>query len=663
MINIAPTNKNVNPVEEETHISTWPSTFAMHEITAVDKVQTTNSAKELTKRIIENHWSPIIFKMGYRLSKNFEASQLCVLDVDDTLSLLEAVEKFKDYKHIIATTENHQKVKGDMPKCDKYRVVLWFDKKLTSQNKYVKVMKHYLTGPWKFSDPQCKDAARFYKRCYNEVSVNETGKLVPTDLDFDALAPKAVSRRYSEPSQNFDINALVGEKGGRNNALTSYAGRIWGGQIDTREKLFDALLLANLQIAPPSGPLPEQEVRTIANSISSRAFNWSAGLKKTEKGKIKAIPENLEKILTRHPDWVDVIRFDEWNNQITLQNPPYKRPYNTSHLLDEDTTWIRIWLSAQLDLLVSPKEIDAQIRSISKNNPCDPFKEHLDTKVWDGVDRLKDVATMFGAELTAYHTMIICKWMLGAVTRAFQPGYKFDNVLLLAGKQGIGKSSLLQNLVFDPNQYMELVSNINNKDTLIGMQGKWIVDFSELDCLNKKENTAIKVFITSLIDEFRPVYGKINIKRPRRCVFAGTTNDQEILRDPSGARRFWVLPIKRKIDVELIKKNRDQLWAQVLHIYKSKTEPTWLNSEEEILQQEANEEYQEVDVWESMIHEYMHRKKSSSTRELLERVIGKEIKEVSKADKNRVSSILRRLGCDRKQIRSHGVREYIWSLE
>jgi predicted P-loop ATPase len=151
--------------------------------------------------------------------------------------------------------------------------------------------------------------------------------------------------------------------------------------------------------------------------------------------------------------------------------------------------------------------------------------------------------------------------LIAAVRRARQPGCKFDYVVVLEGKQGTGKSSALRILAGVENFSDQPLLHLETRAQQEAIEGVWIFELSELAGLRRTEIETVKSFLSKTADNARPAYGRFRSDQPRRCIFVGTTNEFEYLRDSSGNRRFW--PVRTGvIDLEALRRDRDQLWAE-----------------------------------------------------------------------------------------------------
>lgn len=222
---------------------------------------------------------------------------------------------------------------------------------------------------------------------------------------------------------------------------------------------------------------------------------------------------------------------------------------------------------------------------ISKNN-FNPFVDFLKSNKWDGKDRINELFDIFHIEKEFYKTLFR-KWLLQTVSMSFntlEKPYGIDGVLTLQGKQGIGKTYALSLLSPNPEWFQDgLTIDVNNKDSLIRATSAFISEIGEFDSTIKKEQSALKAFLTSPVDEIRPPYGKKSIRRARTTSFCATVNPESFLKDESGNRRFWIIPVE-KIDYEKLKNYGNefvmQLWLQVYDEIKENFQKFRLSREE-----------------------------------------------------------------------------------
>ncbi|WP_232317668.1 virulence-associated E family protein, partial [Heyndrickxia acidicola] len=212
-----------------------------------------------------------------------------------------------------------------------------------------------------------------------------------------------------------------------------------------------------------------------------------------------------------------------------------------------------------------------------------------------------------GAEDTPYIRAITRKWLVAAVTRIYEPGCKFDYMPVLVGPQGAGKSSTISALARE--WFSDSLKNLDNKEAGEHLQNSWIFEFGELAAMKKGEVEEIKAFITKQTDSYRVAYDRVVSEFPRKCVFIGTTNKEDFLRDKTGNRRFWpvtVDPKKRKYN-PITQLNEDiigLIWAEAMELYKQ-GEKLYLDP---VLEEEAakvQEGHMEEDPRRGLIEKYL----------------------------------------------------------
>lgn len=254
------------------------------------------------------------------------------------------------------------------------------------------------------------------------------------------------------------------------------------------------------------------------------------------------------------------------------------------------------------------------IRALAEEYRVNPLKHHLKQLRWDGVKRLDTWLPMYmGTKDDEYTRAIGRKWLISAVARGMDPGCQADHMLILEGKQGIGKSKALRALggPFYTEYSRALTgSGTNHKDMVAVISGKLIVEMSELATVRRADIESFKAMLTTTVDDQRLSYERDAKSYPRTCVFAGTCNEvgQSYIADISGARRFWptIAGEVRPPNVELLKQDRDQLWAEAVEAYESGedwwTVPGSLVAEE---QEQRQLSVETQDPWYAMIRKAM----------------------------------------------------------
>jgi putative DNA primase/helicase len=232
----------------------------------------------------------------------------------------------------------------------------------------------------------------------------------------------------------------------------------------------------------------------------------------------------------------------------------------------------------------------------------DSVKEYFTSLHWDGTPRIDTWLSMvYGAEENEYHKAVGSNWLKGLVMRAMTPASKFDCVLVLEGDQGIKKSMSLEAL--GGEWYVSTFLTPDNKDFFMTFIGNLIVEFAEGETLSRSDMKKLKSAITALNDDFRRPYGREVERFPRRCVFAMSTNESEYLKDDTGNRRWLpVATTKKEVDVDWVKQNRDQIFAEAYHRVLVLNEKYWeypreLMEEEQKKRQFLNPDLQEIQTW------------------------------------------------------------------
>lgn len=369
----------------------------------------------------------------------------------------------------------------------------------------------------------------------------------------------------------------------------------------------------------------------------------------------KPILENVI-IAMSQLSWDGLVAYDELAVRPMITGPTpahkarlpggeYPRPWN-----DADDAIVAAYLQAHWGLYVRPSQIPDAVRAISIRHSYHPVRDYLDNLTWDKTPRLDGWLQQYlGVEGSELAKAFGAKFMLGAVARARHAGAKVDHMLILEGAQGSLKSTALETIMPDPHFFTDDLGEVLGKEAAERIQGKWLVELSELDAMSKAETTRIKSFITRQVDHYRPAYGRHPADFPRQCVFAGTTNQDTYLKDETGGRRFWPVRVGA-IDLKGLAEARDQLWAEANARYAG-GEPWWL--EDCFLVAAAGAEQRErydEDVWHERIRLFLVGREEVTIAEVLD---GLKIDPARQGDaeKKRVGKTLRALGWERGQVR------------
>jgi len=233
------------------------------------------------------------------------------------------------------------------------------------------------------------------------------------------------------------------------------------------------------------------------------------------------------------------------------------------------------------------------------------------------------------------------------VARIFEPGAKADYMVVLEGAQGTFKSTacaILGGEWFSDN----LPDVTQGKDVAQHLPGKWLIEIAEMSALSRAEAAALKAFVTRPIERYRPSYGRREVIQPRQCVFIGTTNKTAYLRDETGGRRFWPVKVNR-IDTAGIERDRDQLFAESVQIYRD-THRWWPTGDFEQKHIAPQQETRfENDAWEEVIRQWIPGRNGVLVKEIARDALGLDMPRLGRVEQSRITSILERMGWARQK--------------
>ena len=299
-------------------------------------------------------------------------------------------------------------------------------------------------------------------------------------------------------------------------------------------------------------------------------------------------------------EWNGVVGFNEFSQQVvTRKVAPWGKQAGT-RWTDTDDSLATEWLQKEGRIYVSSTLVAEAVQTVAHEYSFHPVREYLDSLKWDGIPRIDNwLRTYLGCDDSEFVRAVGPRWLVSAVARILIPGSQADSVLLLEGLQGIQKSSALRVLAGE-EWFADHIADLGSKDSRVDLLGKWIIEISELAATRGAEIEKVKAFLTARSDHFRPPYGRRSIDVLRQNVFAASTNDEQPFVDSTGNRRFWPVRCTR-IDVNAIRRDREQLWAEAYHRFKQ-GEVWWLETPElnQVAKQEQDERY-EPGIWDEII--------------------------------------------------------------
>lgn len=337
--------------------------------------------------------------------------------------------------------------------------------------------------------------------------------------------------------------------------------------------------------------------------------DWKQKLRVTEKGGLSQTIENVTIILTHDPNLAGRLGFNEMDHSIvTLGSLPWRETKGPSQWTDADDAQLRLYLERVYGITGKDRIFDA-VNVVANDHAFHPVRSYLDGCEWDGTPRVETLLVDYlGAEDTPYTRAVTRKALAAAVARIYRPGCKFDYMLTIRGAQGIGKSALIAKL--GGPWFSDSFTTVQGKDAYEQVLGVWIMEVGELAGMKKAEAETIKLFVSKQSDRFRPAYGRRMQEFPRQCIFIGTTNETQFLRDTTGNRRFWVVdtPNEPANDMweELTPEAVRQVWGEAVAIYKA-GEPLYLPKDLEREAREIQETYEEENPRAGIVADYLDR--------------------------------------------------------
>lgn len=338
--------------------------------------------------------------------------------------------------------------------------------------------------------------------------------------------------------------------------------------------------------------------------------DWRQKLKITEKGGIAQTIENVVIILTHDPKLAGRLALNEMeHNIVTLSSLPWNATKGPRQWTDNDDAALRYYLERSYGITGKDRIFDA-VNVVAQKGSFHPVREYLDSCAWDGAPRVETLLVDYlGAEDCPYTRAVTRKALTAAVARIYNPGCKFDYMLTLRGRQGLGKSALIAKL--GGKWFSDTFTTMQGKDAYEQVLGVWIMEVGELAGMRKAEAETIKLYISKQVDRFRPAYGRRLQEFPRQCIFIGTTNETQFLRDTTGNRRFWVVDTPndptRDLWAELTPEAVRQIWGEAVQIFKS-GEALYLPKELEAYAREVQETYEEENPRAGIIADYLDRR-------------------------------------------------------
>lgn len=411
--------------------------------------------------------------------------------------------------------------------------------------------------------------------------------------------------------------------------------------------------------------------------------DWRADLVVNDKGRNEGSMHNVLLVLEHDAALAKLFFLDLFANRVLLTRDAAWPGAERDEFTDIDGTELAAWFGSPhcYRMPVRRDTVMDCVEAIARRRARHPVREYLNALKWDGQKRIDRLfVDVFGSDDTNYVRRAALCFMVSAVARILwvdkdirHNGAQVDFMLVIEGDQGIRKTSAVRAL-FSARWYAESMESPAGKDFYQAMQGRWCIEIGEMDSFSKADVTKVKQAITSRFDTYRPSYGRVARSFRRECVFVGTTNENQYLRDATGGRRF--LPVRaRSVNIDTIINTRDQLWAEAVALFHEGYK--WWD-----LPPEARDEQDKrfvSDSWEEVIGPWMQGKAGekhypprlqtragaspinwATTTELLEWALHIDVGKHTKQDQMRVGPIMRRLGFEHERITFGDARPWVW---
>lgn len=391
----------------------------------------------------------------------------------------------------------------------------------------------------------------------------------------------------------------------------------------------------------------------------------------TSKGDgVRACGSNAEMILRHSAQMRGALQHDEITKIVACVAGPF-----AGESANGLPVVVKNWFETAWGLFVPGHIVEEQMLYVARKwHSVNPLVRYLDGVAWDGRPRLDSWLHVYcRAAPTAYNARVGAMWLLSAVARARRPGCKVDTVLVLEGEQGAKKSTTFR--ILGGEWYSDTPLVLGDKDSYLITGSTWIVELAELSSLRGSDVERHKNFLSSAADKFRPPYGRVPERFERRCVFGGSTNEREYLRDSTGNRRFHCVPVLGIADVEQLERDRDQLWAEAVARFcagearvaagqpRLPTERWWFEASEQAEANQVTREREPEDPWADAIRTWLDRRAERSPftlGDVASQVLSLGIADLKRSDRA-VAHALRRAGCERRRDRAgEGNARMLW---
>lgn len=419
---------------------------------------------------------------------------------------------------------------------------------------------------------------------------------------------------------------------------------------------------------------PEEEARIAADSATSEELAWTSLLDRNKQTNAALATVKNIRLILQNDVSPRIFRFDQFSSRMSYgADAPWNSKRAGEQVSDIDPINVQSWLATKWGIEPAKTKCADAIEQIASENSFHPVRDYILSLEWDGIPRIDTwLRDYVGAEAREpYLSAISRKVLCAMIARVFVPGIKFDHVLVLEGMQGMGKSSVVN--ILGGEWTLDATLDLRDKDSVQSMFGRWVVELGELASLRAADLETMKAFISRRTDRIRVSYGRWAQDYDRQCIFIGTTNEEEYLKDFTGERRFWPVRTQAKLyNLDELREDRDQLIAEAYVTWRDYGEKLFLSPEETIGAREEQSERAIENPWQGKVknilsgpHPIEGRTWDSFTIDEVFRQLGFEYtRSPSIAELKAIGAGLRRLGYTKRRLRrpieNGGLLEYRW---
>lgn len=350
--------------------------------------------------------------------------------------------------------------------------------------------------------------------------------------------------------------------------------------------------------------------------ITRDELDWVASLTRSESGKIEPTIENICLILRNDPQIKGKIRYNSLAERIETTGTLYwDKEKKVRFWTDVDEADLRRHIE-NIYRIKSRNAVDDGFTSVVYKNTYHPIQDYVKAITWDGIKRAENIFIDYlGASGSEYVRAVTKLTLVGAIKRIFEPGAKFDTAIVLIGGQGIGKTEIVKRL--GGKWFNNSLFSFKGKEAYEQLQGSWIIELGELEALKYNEVETIKHFMSKTEDTYRRAYGRNMTTTKRQCVFIGTSNTYDFLKDPTGDRRWYPIDVgkfepKYNLFTRFTEDEVAQVWAEAYSLY-TLGELSYLKDKNTILAaQEEQKAHREESPYQGIVDNYINMKVPSN---------------------------------------------------